>query len=72
MSMLGTLKELSGVIGDVVDSEIAEDLTEICEDLVSRVNTMECKYWKLVKTLAAVEKERDMLRLKLDDDMPLD
>ena len=74
MSMLDSLKELSVVISDVVDPELAEDLTEIYEDLVCCVNTMNCKYWKLVKTLAGVEKERDQLSNELnvlveDDDI---
>lgn len=61
MSMLDSLKELSNVISDVVDLEVAEDLTEIYEYLVVRAHAMSRKYWLLVKTLAAIEQERDIL-----------
>ena len=70
--MLNRLKDLSHVISDVANPEVAKNLTEIYEDLVIRGYAMSSKYWQLVKTLAAVEQERDMLRLKLDEDMPLD
>ena len=71
MSMLDSLKELSKMISDVTDPGVAKDLTKTYEDLVVRSYAMSSKYWRLVRTLAAVEQERDMLRLKLDDDMPL-
>ena len=76
MSLLDSLKELLAVISDVADFEVAEDLTEIYEDIVSRASAMSRKYWKLVKTLAAMEKARDLLEIELNmlmaDDLPLD
>ena len=66
MSMLDSLKKLSAVISDVADPEVAEDLTEIYEDIVSRASAMSRKYWRLVKTLAAVEQERDLLKAGLN------
>ena len=64
--MLDSLKELSGVISNVVDPEVAEDLTEIYEDLTSCACKMSQKYWKLVRTLAVVEKECDQLSNELN------
>ena len=51
----------------MVDPEVAEELTEIYEDLTSRACEMSQKYWKLVKTLAATEQERDRLANKLNN-----
>ena len=76
MSLLGSLKELSTVISDVADFEVAEDLTGIYEDIVRRASAMSSKYWKLVKMLADVVKARDLLEIELnmlmEDDLPLD
>ena len=60
----------------MTDFEVAGDLTEMYEDIVSHASAMLSKYWKLVKTLAAMEKARDLLEIELNmlmkDDLPLD
>ena len=43
-------------------------MTNIYIDLVTRADDASRKYWKLVKTLAAIEKERDGLRKKLEEE----
>ena len=47
------------------DLELADEMTDIYVDLVTRVDVMSKRYWELVKTLAEVEVERDKLREKL-------
>ena len=58
MSLIDSLEELSAVISNVTDLEVAEDLTEIYEDITNRVSAMSHKYWKLVKTLTCAEKKQ--------------
>ena len=60
------LRELSDKIAEVYDLELAGEMTNIYIDLVTRADDVSRKYWKLVKTLAAIEKERDELRKKLE------
>ena len=64
-SLKGTLEELSAKITEVYDLELAEEMADIYVDLVTRVDVISKRYWELVKTLAAVEVERDKLREKL-------
>ena len=45
--------------------DLAEEMTDICVDLTDRVNELSRNYWKLVKALATVEKERDELHKEL-------
>lgn len=54
------LEELSDKIAEVYDLGLAEEMTSICNDLVTRANDVSRKYWELVKTLATVEKERGL------------
>ena len=76
MSLLDSLEELSAVISNATDLEVAEDLTGIYEDITNRVSAMSNNYWKLVKTLAAAEKTLDLLEIEsnmlMEDDLPLD
>ena len=44
MSLLKSLQDLSAVKSDIADLEVAEDLTEIYEDIVSRASVMSHKY----------------------------
>ena len=62
------LRQLSDKISEVYDLDIAEEITDIYIDLVKRVNGSSKRYWKLVKTLAVIEKERDELRKELDEE----
>ena len=64
-SLKGTLEELSAKITEVYDLELAEEMADIYVDLVTLVDVISKRYWELVKTLAAVEVERDKLREKL-------
>ena len=52
------LKELDDKIAEVYDLELAEEMTDIYVDLVTRVDAMSKRYWELVKTLAKVERGR--------------
>ena len=74
--MNGILKNLSDKIGEVYDLEVADNLTEIYGDLVTKVRAGSRQYWVIVKILAAVERERDILRREMnnlmEDDLPLD
>ena len=62
------LRELSDKIAEVYDLELAEEMTDIYIDLVTRADDASKKYWKLVKALAAIGKERDELRNKLNEE----
>ena len=62
------LRELSDKITEVYDLGLAEEMTDIYIDLVTRADEASRKYWELVRTLAAVEKERDELRNKLNEE----
>ena len=62
------LRELSDKIAEVYNLELAGEMTNIYIDLVTRADDASRKYWKLVKTLAAIEKERDGLRKKLEEE----
>ena len=53
------LEELNNKITEVYDLDLAEEMSDIYIDLVHRVDVMSKKYWKLVKALATIEKERD-------------
>ena len=53
------LRELSGKIALIYDLEFARELTEILNVLVSRMKDKSKRHWRLVKKLAAIEKERD-------------
>ena len=53
------LKILSDKIEEIYDLEFAEEFTEIFEDLVSRMKDKSRRHQRLVKKLAAIEKERD-------------
>ena len=53
------LKKLSDKIADIYDLQFAEEFTGIFEDLVSRMKDKSKRHWRLVKKLAAIEKERD-------------
>ena len=62
------LRELSDKIAEVYNLELAGEMTNIYIDLVTRADDVSRKYWKLVKTLAVIEKERDGLRKKLEEE----
>ena len=47
---------------------LAEEMTDIYIDLVHRTDLMSKKYWKLVKALAMIEKERDEFREKFKEE----
>ena len=53
------LRKLSDKIAEIYDLEFAEEFTEVFEDLVSRMKDKSKRHWRLVKKLAAIEKERD-------------
>ena len=53
------LRMLSDKIAEIYDLEFAEEFTEIFKDLVSRMKDKSKRHWRLVKKLAAIEKERD-------------
>ena len=53
------LRKLSDKITLVYDLEFAGEFTEIFEDLVSYTKDKSKRHWRLVKKLAAIEKERD-------------
>lgn len=61
------LIDLDSKITEVYDLELAEEMSDIFIDLVDRVDELSTKYWKLVKALATVEKERDDLLSKYND-----
>ena len=65
------LRELSDKIAEVYDLELAGEMTDMYIDLVTRADEASGKYWKLVRTLAAVEKERDELRNKFNEERRL-
>ena len=62
------LKELNSKIAEVYDLDLAEEMTDIYIDLVHRTDLMSKKYWKLVKVLATIEKERDEFREKFKEE----
>ena len=53
------LRKLSDKITLAYDLEFAGEFTEIFEDLVSYMKDKSKRHWRLVKKLAAIEKERD-------------
>ena len=53
------LRKLSDKIAEIYDLEFAEEFTEIFEDLASRMKDKSKRHWRLVKKLAAIEKEHD-------------
>ena len=53
------LRKLSDKIAEIYDLEFAEKFTGIFEDLVSHIKDKSKRHWRLVKKLAAIEKERD-------------
>ena len=59
------LKELNDKITEVYDLDLAEEMTDIYIDLTDRIDVMSRNYWKLVKALATIEKERDEYYKKL-------
>ena len=59
------LKHLSDKITEVYDLDLAEEMTDIYIDLTGRYDELSKTYWKLVKALAATEKERDEYYNKL-------
>lgn len=67
-NMEGFLKSISDKISEIYDLDLAEEFTDIYGELVTRVNRLSKRYWKLVRTLAAIEKERDELRNKLEEE----
>ena len=60
------LIELDSKIDEVYDLDLAEEMSDIYIDLSGRINGLDTEYWKLVKTLAKTEKDRDDLFRKLD------
>ena len=58
--VLRLLEVLSAKISDVSDLDVAKELSEVYEKVTTAVATLSRKYWGLVKTLAAVEQERDI------------
>ena len=59
MDLKDVLKELNDKITEVYDLDLVEEMTDIYVDLTDRIDAMSRNYWKLVKALATVEKERD-------------
>ena len=70
-SLKETLEELSAKISEVYDLDLAEEMTDIYIDLVTRTNKASKKYWKLIKALATIEKERDDLRNMLNKEQAI-
>ena len=68
MSFKEILEELSDEISEVYDLELAEEMTDIFEDLTSKIDEDLKQYWSLVKKLATIEKERDKLRKELEEE----
>ena len=58
MSLKEILEELSDKISEVYDLELAEEMTDIFEDLTGKIDEDLKQYWSLVKKLATIEKER--------------
>ena len=56
------LRKLSDKIAVIYDLELAEEFTDIFEELVRRTKGTSRRYWDLVKKLAVIEKERDWER----------
>ena len=53
------LRKLLDKITLTYDLEFAEEFTEVFEDLVSCIRHKSKRHWRLVKKLAAIEKELD-------------
>lgn len=62
------LKKLSDSISYIYDLDLAEEMTDISIGLSNNINEMSERYWSLVRRLAIVEKERDELRKKLNEE----
>ena len=60
------LIELDSKITEVYDLNLAEEMTDIYMDLTDRINEFSSQYWRLVKVLARIEKERDDLHQELE------
>lgn len=58
------LKKLSDSISYIYDLDLAEEMTDISIGLSNNINEMSERYW----SLAIVEKERDELRKKLNEE----
>ena len=65
-NMEGFLKSISDKISEIYDLDLAEEFTDIIVELIRRVKETSRRYWKLVRTLAAIEKERDELLKELE------
>ena len=68
MSFKEILEELSDKICEVYDLELAEEMTDIFEDLTDKIDEDLKQYWSLVKKRATVKKERDELRKELEEE----
>ena len=55
------LEELDKKITEVYNSDLAEEMTDIYNDLANRINELSTNYWKLVKSLAKVKRNRNDL-----------
>ena len=55
------LMDLDSKIAEVYDLDLAEEMSDIYVDLTDRVNELSRNYWKLVKSLAATEEDRDQI-----------
>ena len=51
-------------IAEVYELDHAEEMTDIYIDLTDLIDGMSRNYWKLVKALAKIEKDRDDLSMK--------
>lgn len=58
------LKKLSDSISYIYDLDLAEEMIDISIGLSNNINEMSERYW----SLAIVEKERDELRKKLNEE----
>lgn len=69
MKIEEVLVKLSNRIAEAYDLDLAEEMTDIYVELVDKINNSSKQYWSLVGKLATIEKEREELRRKLDEEL---
>ena len=62
------LRKLTDEIAEVYNLDLAERMTETYEDLVKKIKATSKQYWSLAGKLATIEKQRDELRNKFNDE----
>ena len=62
------LRKLTDEIAEIYDLDLAERMTETYEDLLKKIKATSKQYWSLAAKLATIEKQRDELRNKFNDE----